>query len=101
MTEVERQDGMQDDASVVSARKDFRQALLNARGTRTNIGEVEAAAARFCQALRVAGHSPQGMLIDAKQVIEETIDGDNVQMAERAITSCIQHYFRPDDGPSL
>jgi hypothetical protein len=34
------------------------------------------------------------MLIDAKQVIEEAIDGDDRPLAERAVLSCIQHYYR-------
>ena len=66
------------------------------------MGEVEAAAARFCEALRRAGQTPEGMLIDAKKVIEDAIDGDDVPTAERAVTSCIKHYFRPEDGrPNL
>jgi hypothetical protein len=36
------------------------------------------------------------MLIDAKRVIEEAIDGDDVRVAERAVESCIRHYYRAD-----
>jgi hypothetical protein len=76
-----------------SARIRFRDALLKTRESRKDIGEVEAAAARFCEILRRTGHSPEATLIDAKRVIEETIDGDNKPVAERAILSCIQHYY--------
>jgi len=34
------------------------------------------------------------MLRDAKRVIEEAIDGNDGLVAERAVQSCIQHYFR-------
>jgi hypothetical protein len=81
--------------SIALARQVFRQALVKSHQSHRNIGEVEAAAARFCEALRRAGHTPEGMLIDAKKVIEEAIDGEDVPVAERAVTSCIQHYFRP------
>ena len=33
-------------------------------------------------------------LIDATQVIEDAIDGHDVPIAERAVSSCIQLYFR-------
>jgi hypothetical protein len=36
------------------------------------------------------------MLVDAKRVIEQTIDGDDVPIAERAVESCIRHYYRAD-----
>jgi len=29
-------------------------------------------------------------------VIEEAIDGDDVLVAERAVESCIRHYYRGD-----
>ena len=92
-------DAARDEQAIASARLLFRQALLSSREPRVNVGEVEAAAARFCRALRDVGHSPQRMLIDAKKVIEDAIDDENVPVAERAITSCIQHYYRPEDGP--
>jgi hypothetical protein len=101
MTDAPERDAAQDDKAIASARLRFRQALLESRESRSNVGEVEAAAAHFCRALRDIGHSPQSMLIDAKKVIEDAIDGENVPIAERAITSCIQHYYRPEDGPSL
>ena len=36
------------------------------------------------------------MLRDAKRVIHEAIDGENVAVAERAVQSCITHYYRKD-----
>ena len=72
----------------------FHAALLEAHRTRDNIGHVEAAAAQYCRVLRRQGHSPERMLIDAKRVIKNAIDGDDAPVAERAVLSCIQHYFR-------
>lgn len=86
---------MQDEREVDAAREQFRAALLLSHKTRDSIGNVEAAAAHFCIALRREGVSPERMLIDAKQVIEEAIDGDNRPLAEKAVLSCIQHYYRP------
>jgi hypothetical protein len=100
MMDAPERDAAQTEEAIASARLHFRQALLNSQQVRTNVGEVEAAAARYCRTLRDAGYSPQSMLIDAKKVIEDAIDGENVPVAERAVTSCIQHYFRPEDGPS-
>ncbi|MEO5816550.1 MAG: hypothetical protein ABIT20_14855 [Gemmatimonadaceae bacterium] len=80
-----------DDLAV--ARLRFRDALLKLRETRKDVGDVEAAAARFCEILRRTGHSPEAALIDAKRVIEGAIDGDNKPIAERAILSCIQHFY--------
>ena len=74
----------------------FRQALLRSHRSREFLGEVEAAAAHFCRALRQRGVPPERMLIDAKRVIEETINGDDVLVAERAVESCIRHYYRGD-----
>jgi hypothetical protein len=79
-----------------AAKERFRLALLRSRQTQEYIGEVEAAAAKFCQALRGQGESPERTLIDAKRVIEETIDGHHQSTAERAVLSCIQHYYRAD-----
>jgi hypothetical protein len=81
------------ESELAAARLEFRRALLKSHETRKDIGEVEAAAARFCQVLRRRGHTPEAMLIDAKRVIEDALDGDNVPIAERAILSCIQHYY--------
>jgi hypothetical protein len=81
------------DNELAAARREFRTALLKTQETRKDIGEVEAAAARFCQVLRQKGHTPEATLIDAKQVIEEAIDGESKPIAERAILSCIQHYY--------
>jgi hypothetical protein len=74
----------------------FRQALLRSHRSREFLGEVEAAAAHYCRALRQQGVAPERMLIDAKRVIEQTIDGDDVMLAERAVESCIRHYYRVD-----
>ena len=74
----------------------FRQALLRSHRSREFLGEVEAAAAHYCRALRQKGVAPERMLIDAKRVIEQTIDGDDVPVAERAVESCIRHYNRAD-----
>lgn len=88
------------DASVAEVA--FREALLRshagggARGPMGHVGEVEAAAAQFCRELRRQGHPPERMLRDAKRVIHEAIDGDNVAVAERAVQSCITHYYRKD-----
>lgn len=81
------------DAAVAVAREDFRVALIESHGSRSHVGEVEAAAARFCRALREQGQTPERTLINAKEVIADAIDGDHVAMAERAVLSCIQHYF--------
>jgi hypothetical protein len=74
----------------------FRSALLRSHRTHGFIGEVESAAAQFCREMRRQGHPPERMLRDAKRVIEETIDGDDAPVAERAVLSCIQHYYRAD-----
>lgn len=76
------------------AEERFRQALLRSHRSREFLGEVEAAAAHFCRALKRNGVPPERMLIDAKRVIDETIDGDDVVIAERAVESCIRHYYR-------
>lgn len=74
----------------------FRQALLRSHRSREFLGEVEAAAAHYCRALRQQGISPERMLVDAKRIIEEAINGDDVPVAERAVESCIRHYYRAD-----
>ena len=74
----------------------FKQALIRSHRSREFLGEVEAAAAHFCRALRNQGVPPERMLVDAKRVIEEAIDGDDVPIAERAVESCIRHYYRAD-----
>jgi hypothetical protein len=33
---------------------------------------------------------------EAKQVISEAIDGNDLSVAERAVESCIRHYYRDD-----
>jgi hypothetical protein len=79
-----------------AAEETFRQALIRSHQSREFLGEVEAAAAHYCRALRRQGVPPERMLIDAKRVIEEAIDGDDVPVAERAVESCIRHYYRVD-----
>ena len=74
----------------------FRQALLKSHRSREFLGEVEAAAAHYCRALRLQGVPPERMLVDAKRIIEEAIDGNDVTVAERAVESCIRHYYRAD-----
>ncbi|HEY2065140.1 MAG TPA: hypothetical protein VGG84_04220 [Gemmatimonadaceae bacterium] len=76
------------------AEEAFRDALLRSHRTRNFVGELESAAAQFCRELRREGLAPEQMLKDAKRVISETIDGENVPVAERAVLSCIQHYYR-------
>ena len=74
----------------------FKQALIKSHRSREFLGEVEAAAAHYCRALRNQGVPPERMLIDAKRLIEEAIDGDDIPIAERAVESCIRHYYRAD-----
>jgi hypothetical protein len=78
------------------AEEKFKQALIRSHHSREYLGEVEAAAAHYCRALRQRGVPPERMLIDAKRVIDEAIDGDDVPIAERAVESCIRHYYRVD-----
>ena len=79
-----------------AAEENFRQALIRSHRSREFLGEVEAAAAHFCRALKRQGVPPERMLVDAKRVIETAIDGDDVPIAERAVESCIRHYYRAD-----
>lgn len=79
-----------------SAEQQFKDALLRSHRSREYLGEVEAAAAHFCRALRREGVPPERMLVDAKRVIQEAIDGDDAPVAERAVESCIRHYYRAD-----
>jgi hypothetical protein len=74
----------------------FRSALLRSHRTREFVGEMESAAAQFCRESRRQGHPPERTLRDAKRVIEAAIDGSDAAMAERAVQSCIQHYYRAD-----
>ena len=78
------------------AASNFRHALLRSHRTREFVGELESAAAQFCREARRHGHPPERMLRDAKRVIADAIDGDDATMAERAVLSCIQHYYRVD-----
>jgi hypothetical protein len=78
------------------AEQQFKEALVRSHRSREYLGEVEAAAAHFCRALRREGVPPERMLVDAKRVIQEAIDGDDAPVAERAVESCIRHYYRAD-----
>ncbi|MEO7455863.1 MAG: hypothetical protein ABIY52_06350 [Gemmatimonadaceae bacterium] len=84
---------VQSDDDVVAARDKFRAALSYSHATRGGIAELEASAATFCLLMRQAGHTPERTVIDAKAVIEETIDGHDATLAERAVSRCIEHYF--------
>jgi hypothetical protein len=81
------------DISMEGARARLRAALVHTHTTRTDMDEVEAAAGDFCRLHRLAGHSPERALLDAKAVIEETIDGHDATVAERAVTRCIERFF--------
>ena len=85
---------MERQIDISEARRRFRDALMHTHATRNDAGEVEAAAAGFCRVLRIAGEPPERALVSAKAVIEETIDGDDALLAERAISRCIEFYFR-------
>ena len=84
------------EAPTAAVEESFRQALLRSHRSREVLGEVEAAAAHYCRALRRQGVPPERMLVDAKRIIDEVIDGDDVPIAERAVESCIRHYYRAD-----
>ena len=96
MGELRGHEGMDGEPASNDAESNFRRALLRSHRTREFVGEMEAAAAQFCREARRNGDPPERMLRDAKRVIEETIDGEDAAMAERAIMSCIQHYYRVD-----
>ena len=81
----------QGDGQAESAEIRFREALLRSHRSGEFLGEVEAAAAHFCRALRKQGVAPERMLVDAKRVIEEAIDGDDAPVAQHAVESCIRH----------
>jgi DNA-binding FadR family transcriptional regulator len=74
----------------------FHDALVRSHQNRNFIGEVESAAAQYCREMRRRGRAPEQVLKDAKRVIHDAIDGDDVPVAERAVLSCIQHYYRTD-----
>ena len=88
--------GVDQDPESNDAESNFRRALLRSHRTREYVGEMESAAAQFCREARRNGHPPERMLRDAKRVIEDVIDGHDATMAERAVRSCIQHYYRVD-----
>jgi hypothetical protein len=96
MGELQGHEGMDRKPEANDAESDFRRALLRSHRTREFIGEMESAAAQFCRQARRNGHPPERMLRDAKRVIEDVIDGEDATMAERAVLSCIQHYYRVD-----
>jgi hypothetical protein len=92
----EKQQGDDPEPRGDDAESVFRSALLRSHRTHGFIGEMESAAAQFCREMRRQGHPPERMLRDAKRIIHDAIDGDDVPVAERAVVSCIQHYYRPD-----
>ena len=94
MPQQENAEPTSEEDDVLAAKEAFTVSLVRAHKSRERIGDVEAAAAQFCQVLRRHGHPPERMLIEAKQVIEGAIDDENRPLAEKAVTSCIQHYFR-------
>ena len=85
---------IQSDVDIGQARSDFRDALLAANRTRNADRQLETAVATYCHGARLLGHPPERVVVDAKQVIEEAIDGNNARLAERAVSICIQRYFR-------
>ena len=74
----------------------FHSALVRSHRSHEFIGEVESAAAQFCRERRRQGDTPEQVLKDAKRVIHAAIDGEDVPIAERAVLSCIQHYYHAD-----
>jgi hypothetical protein len=96
MTAVENRGDEALEPGGADAEEQFRSALLRSHQTHGFIGEVESAAAQFCREMRRQGHPPERMLRDAKRVIEQAIDGDDQKVAERAVLSCIQHYYREE-----
>jgi hypothetical protein len=96
MGELQNHENTARDPELHDAESSFRRALLRSHRTREFVGEMESAAAQFCREARRHGHPPERMLRDAKRVISDAIDGDDAKMAERAVLSCIQHYYRVD-----
>lgn len=96
MSELQGQEGTSATPEPSAAESNFRRALLLSHRTREYIGEMESAAAQFCREARRNGHPPERMLRDAKRVIADVIDGQDAMIAERAVLSCIQHYYRVD-----
>ena len=96
MGELQGHEGAGMEPDLNDAEGNFHRALLRSHRTREFIGEMESAAAQFCREARRRGHPPERMLRDAKRVISGAIDGDDAIMAERAVLSCIQHYYRAD-----
>ena len=96
MSESQEHDGESMERRAAEAEQQFHDALLKAHRAHGFVGEMESAAAQFCRQLRLQGLPPERTLRDAKRVIERAIDGDDVRVAERAVMSCIQHYYRAD-----
>lgn len=96
MSERQGEESMGRDPEPNDAESSFRRALLRSHRTREYIGEMESAAAQFCREARRRGQPPERMLRDAKRIITDVIDGEDAVMAERAVLSCIQHYYRVD-----
>lgn len=96
MSELRGEESIGGEPEPNEAESNFRRALLRSHRTREYIGEMESAAAQFCREARRRGQTPERMLRDAKRVISDVIDGEDAAMAERAVLSCIQHYYRVD-----
>jgi DNA-binding GntR family transcriptional regulator len=96
MGTISEHDDKPADESISAAEDLFHDALVRSHQNRNFIGEVEAAAAQYCREMRRRGRAPEQVLKDAKRVISDAIDGDDVPVAERAVLSCIQHYYRAD-----
>jgi DNA-binding FadR family transcriptional regulator len=96
MGTISEHDGETDGGSLSEVEEQFHQALMRSHQNRSFIGEVESAAAQYCREMRRRGHAPERVLKDAKRVIHDAIDAEDVAVAERAVLSCIQHYYRSD-----
>jgi hypothetical protein len=96
MSELQESEGASQEQRAADAERHFRDALLKAHRTHGFVGEMESAAAQFCRELRRQGLPPERTLRSAKRVIEQAIDGDDVHVAERAVITCIKHYYRVD-----
>ncbi|MEP6621874.1 MAG: hypothetical protein ABJE47_21300 [bacterium] len=80
-------------AAAAEARSQFKRALMEMHTAHLSVDRVESAAAQFCECLRDAGLAPEQVVVEAKGVIEETIDGDHALAAERLVRTCIEHYY--------
>ena len=85
-----------DDTAVTAARLGFREALMRSHRKHGYYDQLEIAASRYCTLLHEQGFSPERTVVLAKQVIEEVIDDHDRPVAERAVTICIQEYYRAE-----